>query len=110
MHVYTEFLARYPERFARVFDAIANNKAKPTFENTIVALEKSGAMLTRVSQAFSAVTGANTNDTLDRTQSDEAPKLAAHEDEGVPASVDLLREAWAEADAILRGEADLGWD
>ncbi|HEY1708567.1 MAG TPA: peptidyl-dipeptidase Dcp [Rhizomicrobium sp.] len=61
-------------------DAIANSKAKPTFENTIVALEKSGSMLNRVSLAFSAVTGANTNDTLDKTQSDEAPKLAAEND------------------------------
>ncbi len=61
-------------------DAIANNKAKPTFENTIVALEKSGAMLTRAQLAFFAVVQANTNDTLDKTQTDEAPKLAAHND------------------------------
>jgi peptidyl-dipeptidase Dcp len=61
-------------------DAIANDKAAPTFENTIVAMEKSGRMLDRVGQTFSAVVGANTNDTLDKTQADEAPKLAAHQD------------------------------
>jgi peptidyl-dipeptidase Dcp len=61
-------------------DAIANNPAAPTFDNTVVAMEKSGRMLDRVSLAFSAVVGANTNDTLDKAQTDEAPKLAAHED------------------------------
>jgi peptidyl-dipeptidase Dcp len=61
-------------------EAIANNKAAPTFENTIVAIEKSGRMLDRVSAAFSGVVQANTNPTLDKTQEDEAPKLAAHND------------------------------
>ena len=61
-------------------DAIANNKAAPTFENTIVAMEKSGRMLDRVSLAFFALTSANTNDTLDKVQTVEAPKLAEHQD------------------------------
>jgi peptidyl-dipeptidase Dcp len=61
-------------------DKIANNKAAPTFENTVVAVEKSGRMLDRVGATFSAVVQANTNDTLDKTQTDEAPKLAAHQD------------------------------
>jgi peptidyl-dipeptidase Dcp len=61
-------------------NAIANSKAAPTFENTIVAMEKSGRMLDRVSEAFSAVVQANTNDTLDKTQTVMSPKLAAHND------------------------------
>ena len=61
-------------------DAIANDKAAPTFENTLVAMEKSGRMLDRVSQTFGAVVSANTNDALDKVQTDEAPKLAAHND------------------------------
>jgi peptidyl-dipeptidase Dcp len=61
-------------------DAIANNSAAPTFDNTVVAMEKSGRMLDRVSLAFGAVVGANTNDTLDKVQSDEAPRLADHQD------------------------------
>ncbi|EIL98880.1 dipeptidyl carboxypeptidase [Rhodanobacter thiooxydans] len=61
-------------------EKIANDPAAPTFENTYVAMEKSGAMLHRVMAAFSAVTGANTNDTLQKVQEEEAPKLAAHED------------------------------
>jgi peptidyl-dipeptidase Dcp len=61
-------------------EKIANNPAAPTFENTIVAMEKAGRMLDRVNLAFSAVVGANTNDTLDKTQTDTAPELAAHSD------------------------------
>jgi len=59
---------------------IATNPAAPTFENTIVAMEKSGRMLDRVSETFLAVVQANTNDTLDKVQTREAPKLAAHQD------------------------------
>jgi peptidyl-dipeptidase Dcp len=59
---------------------IADNPAAPTFENTYVAMEKSGTMLTRVMQAFSGVTGANTNSVLQKLQEVEAPKLAAHQD------------------------------
>ncbi len=61
-------------------EKIANDPAAPTFENTYVAMEKSGAMLHRVMAAFNAVTGANTNDALQKVQEEEAPKLAAHED------------------------------
>ncbi|MES2297721.1 MAG: peptidyl-dipeptidase Dcp [Pseudomonadota bacterium] len=61
-------------------EAIANNPAVPTFENTLVAMEKSGAMLARVQQTFNAVTGANTNDLLDKVKEEAAPKLAAHQD------------------------------
>ena len=61
-------------------DAIAKQTTPPTFDNTIVAMEKSGALLTRASKAFSGVIGANTNDTLQKVQEIEAPKLAAHTD------------------------------
>src|SRR5438105_5250467 len=61
-------------------DAIAKQTAPPTFDNTIVAMEKSGVLLTRVSKTFSAVIGANTNDTLQKIQEIEAPKLAATND------------------------------
>jgi peptidyl-dipeptidase Dcp len=59
---------------------IADNPEPPTFENTYVAMEKSGVLLTRVQQVFRAVTGANTDPALQKVQEDEAPKLAAHED------------------------------
>jgi peptidyl-dipeptidase Dcp len=60
--------------------AIANQKAAPTFDNTVVEMEKSGALLDRAEQAFDAVNGANTNDTLQATDSKTAPLLAAHND------------------------------
>jgi peptidyl-dipeptidase Dcp len=61
-------------------EAIAHQAEPPTFENTLVALERSGVLLTRVLRAFAAVTGANTNDTLQAAQVDLAPKLAGHSD------------------------------
>lgn len=61
-------------------EAIADAKAAPTFDNTIVALERSGQLLTRVSAVFFNLTGANTNDTLEKIQSEMAPKLSAHQD------------------------------
>src|SRR5437868_5064836 len=64
----------------REVTAIANQTAAPTFDNTVVELEKSGALLDRAQQAFDAVNGANTNDTLQATDSKTAPLLAAHSD------------------------------
>jgi peptidyl-dipeptidase Dcp len=61
-------------------EQIANNQATPTFENTIVAMERSGRMLDRVSETFFNVVQANTNPTLDKIQTAEAPKLASHQD------------------------------
>jgi peptidyl-dipeptidase Dcp len=60
--------------------AIADDPAAPTFDNTIVAMEKSGRLLERVMAAFEGVTGANTNPTLQNVKTIEAPKLAAHKD------------------------------
>jgi peptidyl-dipeptidase Dcp len=61
-------------------DSIAKQTRPPNFANTILAMEKSGALLTRTAKAFFGVIGANTNDTLQKVQSLEAPKLAAHND------------------------------
>ena len=59
---------------------IADNPDAPTFENTFIPMEKSGQMMARVMQAFNAVSSANTDDTLQKVQEDEAPKLAEHQD------------------------------
>ena len=59
---------------------IKANPEAPTFENTVVALETSGRMLGRVAAMFFALTGANTNDTLDETQTKIGPKLSQHGD------------------------------
>jgi len=60
--------------------AIAENPDSPTFENTLVALEKSGRLFQRVLPVFNAVTGANRSPELEKLQEIEAPKLAAHKD------------------------------
>ena len=61
-------------------DAITNQAAAPNFDNTIVAMERSGVLLTRAAKVFNAVTGANTNDTLQAIQERISPKLAEHND------------------------------
>ncbi|MEP7130382.1 MAG: M3 family metallopeptidase [Sphingomicrobium sp.] len=64
----------------REVTAIANQKALPTFDNTIVAMERSGLLLERANLAFNAVNGANTNDTLQAADTKTAPLFAAHND------------------------------
>jgi peptidyl-dipeptidase Dcp len=59
---------------------IADQEASPGFDNTIVAMERTGALLTRVGKVFSALTQSNTNDTLQKVQQEMAPKIAAHRD------------------------------
>jgi len=59
---------------------IANARAAPSFDNTIVPLERSGRMLDRVTLAFFGVVQANTDPTLDKVQEVEAPKLSQHQD------------------------------
>jgi len=58
---------------------IANQDTKPSFANTIVALEKSGRLLDKVASVFYNLTGADTNDALQAIEREMAPKLAAHE-------------------------------
>ncbi|MBO9603227.1 MAG: M3 family metallopeptidase [Novosphingobium sp.] len=61
--------------------AIADNPAKPTFENTLVAMQRTGQMLNRAGAAFNQMVAANTNDTLDAADTALSPKLAAMDDE-----------------------------
>ncbi len=60
--------------------AIADNPAAPTFDNTMVAMEKSGQLFARAALAFNGVTGANLSPELEKVQEILAPKLAAHRD------------------------------
>jgi peptidyl-dipeptidase Dcp len=61
--------------------AIADDPAKPTFENTIEKAEQSGMLLTRVAKVFFNLAQSNTNPDIQKLQADLAPKLAAHQDE-----------------------------
>ncbi|HEX8611206.1 MAG TPA: M3 family metallopeptidase [Telluria sp.] len=65
---------------AAEIDAIANNRKPATFENTIVAMERSGKLLSRTGNAFGIFAGGNTNDTIKGLERELAPKLAAHRD------------------------------
>lgn len=61
-------------------DAIANNKAKATFQNTFIPLEKSGAMFTRVTRIFGIYSSSLNTDEFGPVQAEMQPKLAAHSD------------------------------
>ncbi|MEO7209020.1 MAG: peptidyl-dipeptidase Dcp [Steroidobacteraceae bacterium] len=61
-------------------DKIANNPAAPTFENTLVAMERSGRLLARASAAFNGVSQANTNPVLQKAKTALAPQFAANTD------------------------------
>src|SRR5581483_2335680 len=67
------------QRLAEI-DRIAKNPAAPSFANTIEAMERSGALLTRVRRVFDALTGSNTNPALQKIDAEMAPKLSAHND------------------------------
>ena len=60
--------------------AIAEDPAAPTFENTFIPLEKSGRLLERAQAAFNGVSDANTNPVLQQAKTALAPQLAAHRD------------------------------
>jgi len=62
-------------------DAIAERADSPTLENTIIAMEKSGALLDRVATVFFALISANTNEEMEKIRSEMAPKLSAHSDQ-----------------------------
>ena len=61
-------------------DAVANNTAAPTFDNTITALEKSGELLAAANALFQNLLQSNSSDTLQKVNNDEAPRLQAHND------------------------------
>jgi peptidyl-dipeptidase Dcp len=85
--------------------AIADNPQAPTFDNTIAALERSGAYLNRVGAAFFGVVQANTNDVLDKVQTAETPKLTAHND-----AINLDPKLFARVKALWDKRASLKLD
>jgi len=85
--------------------AIADNPAPPTFENTLVAMEKTGRLLQRARAAFGAVTAANTNPLLQKVRTEEAPKQAAHHD-----AIYLNAKLFARVAAVYQQRATLKLD
>ncbi|MBI2510784.1 MAG: M3 family metallopeptidase [Opitutae bacterium] len=86
-------------------EAIANNPAAPTFDNTIVALEKSGELLGRASRVFFNLNGTLTNPEMQKIQRTLAPKLAAHGD-----AINLNPVLFARVKALYETRDTLGLD
>ncbi len=78
-HYLPAFYEGCKEHLAQV-DAILATPGAATFENTIVALEKSGQMLMRTLLVFFNKSSSDTSDALDAIEEEMAPKLAAHQD------------------------------
>lgn len=86
-------------------ERIAANPAAPTFDNTIVAMERSGQTLGRVSAVFFNLTSAHTNDELDRIDADVSPKLSAYND-----AIVLDARLFGRVRALYEQRATLGLD
>lgn len=85
--------------------AIAEDSAPPTFQNTLVALERSGQLLRRARTVFSALVAADTNDTRNQLRSDYAPRFAAHSD-----AILLDPKLFARIQALFASRDTLGLD
>jgi peptidyl-dipeptidase Dcp len=108
------FAALKPEHFPPAFeqglashraeiDAIAANPARPNFDNTVAAMERSGALLTRVSNSFFVLAGADTSDDLQAIEREISPLLARHDNE-----IYLNEPLFQRIDDLHRRRHDLG--
>lgn len=79
-HYEPAFTAGMAAQIAEI-EAIANNPEPATVDNTLVAMEKTGAILNRVATVFFALASADTNDEIEALRAEVAPKLSAHNDE-----------------------------
>ncbi|HWZ85442.1 MAG TPA: M3 family metallopeptidase [Thermoanaerobaculia bacterium] len=104
----TDYLPAFEEGMkvqAAEMTAIADDPAPPTFENTIVAMEKSGELLTRVAKVFFNMDQSNTNDAIQKIKAEVAPRLAAHQD-----SISLNPKLYARVKALYDRRDALGLD
>ncbi|MFK3965543.1 M3 family metallopeptidase [Ensifer adhaerens] len=98
------FDAAFREHEAEI-DAIAENPAAPTFENTIIALEIAGDGLSRVSSIFWNKAGADTNETIQALERDIAPKMSRHY-----SKIGMNAALFKRIDTLWEGRAGLGLD
>jgi peptidyl-dipeptidase Dcp len=77
MPAFTEGMARQKKEV----EAIAANTEAPSFANTVEALERTGELLTRVDNVFYSLTDNNTNEELQKIETEIAPLLAKHNDD-----------------------------
>src|SRR5215470_3211882 len=86
-------------------EPIADNSEKPTFDNTIVALERTGRLLDRAERTFSNLNACNTNPTLQKIETEIAPKLSAHRD-----AIHLNGKLFARIQDLYDNRDELGLD
>lgn len=98
------FAAALPAHLAEI-EAIANNPEEPTFENTIVAMETAGELLTRASSIFWNLSGANTNDTLQALERKLSPELSRHR-----SAIMMNRALFGRIDTLYQKRESLGLD
>ncbi|MGV4930034.1 M3 family metallopeptidase [Streptomyces sp. BHT-5-2] len=103
-HFLPAFERGIAEQLAEVA-AIGDRPEPPTFENTVVALERSGAVLRRVSAVFFNKTNADTDEATQELEAEIVPRLAAHED-----ALLLDPALFARLEALHEGRAGLGLD
>ena len=100
-HYLPAFYAGCEEQLAEVEAIISSGEA--TFENTFVALEKSGQMLARMLMVFYNKSSSDTSDSLIAIEEEMAPKLSAHSD-----SIKLNPELFARIKKLYENRASLG--
>ena len=103
-HFRPAFDAALAENVAEI-EAIAENPAPATFDNTIAALERSGAMLDRVGAVFFNLSGADTNDALQEIERAMAPILSRHS-----SAIYLNANLFRRIDDLFRRRGTLGLD
>jgi len=86
-------------------DAIAANADKATFDNTVVALERTGRLLDRVQRTFSNLNAADTNPTRQKIETELAPQLSAHHD-----AILLNSKLFARVQELYSNREKLGLD
>lgn len=93
------------EEHKKEIDAIVNNADAPTFENTIVALDQAGELLTKVSYAFGGQASVNTTDEIQFLEQEMSPLLSAHSDD-----IRLNPTLFARVKAVHDNQASLNLD
>ena len=83
-------------------DKIANNPESPTFENTIVELERTGKTLDKVSDVFFNLLSSNTNEEMDKIAAEISPKLSAHSD-----AIKLNKKLFSRVDTVYEDRKNL---
>jgi peptidyl-dipeptidase Dcp len=108
-HYLPAFEAGMAEQLAEVAAISGNSETDspepPTFENTIEALERSGAVLSRVSLAFANITAADTTPGLQALDAEISPRLAEHND-----AINLDQALFARIEALYEQRAELRLD